>query len=188
MVDERFVAPHHHYHNFRALSQNLLSRVPIPECNIHPILTDVKSEKISAGRYQKDLKGFFHLPNGKFPRFDLMLLGIGQDGHAASLFPGSRALNEKRRLAVSVVKSNVKYKRITLTLPTLQKAANILFIVTGREKSGTVGDVFKKDSRLPAALVSQGKGNVFFLLDKTASARLQSKRFYKSFANSTIRR
>ena len=96
--DERHVPPDHRDSNYRMANEALLSKVPVPAGNIHRIRGESHDAREAAEEYEKALRQFFHLRNGEFPTFDLVLLGMGTDGHTASLFPGTEALYEQRRL------------------------------------------------------------------------------------------
>ena len=110
------------------------------------------------------------------PEFDLILLGVGEDGHTASLFPGSDALSEKRRLAVPVFHASTATWRITLTLPVLNNASCVLFLVSGRAKARAIamllGESEGEGDEYPASMVKPEKGNAFWLLDKEAASEL----------------
>ena len=173
MVDERFVPYQDESNNYRMINELLLRHVGIPAKNIHPILTTGETPRVSAEKYEEDLSRFFR--SGAC--FDLVLLGIGNDGHTASLFPGMPSLKEKKHLAIEVPPSgNIEAERITLTLPAINNAENIIFMAGGANKSGKIRDVIEKEkSRLPAAMVRPREGNLFFLLDKDSASLLTKK-------------
>lgn len=174
MVDERFVPYHDENNNYRMINEILMRHVDIPAKNIHPILTTIESPQASALKYEKELNSFFK----SRPGFDLLLLGIGDDGHTASLFPGSPSLKEKKHLSIAVPPSGtVISERITMTFPIINEAENIMFMATGSNKSGIIRNVIENEkSRLPAAMVRPRKGSLFFLLDETAASLLSKKR------------
>jgi 6-phosphogluconolactonase len=174
IVDERFVPFDHSDSNYRMINETLLSNINIPEQNIHPVPTGKGSSDESARSYEGDLLSFFNLSYGGIPIFDLVLLGLGDDGHTASLFPGASALTEKDHLAVSATPLDKSmHERITITFPVINNARNIYFMVTGSSKASVVLDVLgNQDSKLPAALVKPEKGDLCFLLDKSAGALL----------------
>ncbi|MBL7032497.1 MAG: 6-phosphogluconolactonase [Nitrospira sp.] len=174
MVDERFVPYHDENNNYRMINEILMRHVDIPAKNIHPILTTIESAQASALKYEKELNSFFK----SRPGFDLLLLGIGDDGHTASLFPGSPSLKEKKHLSIAVPPSGtVISERITMTFPIINEAENIMFMATGSNKSGIIRNVIENEkSRLPAAMVRPRKGSLFFLLDETAASLLSKKR------------
>jgi 6-phosphogluconolactonase len=159
------------------LRQTLLDKIGIPEENIHPIPTGKSTPSISAEAYEEDLKIFFKLRLGQFPEFDLILLGIGEDGHTASLFPASPVLNEWNRLAVAVMLDEIRHHRITLTLPVINHAKHAVFLVSGKNKAAVFEKVVnKKDPSLPASMVNPGKGTLLFLSDLEAGLQLSEKR------------
>ena len=174
LVDERFVSFEEMESNYRMISHTLLSRVNIPDNNIHPIPTDTVSPEYAAAKYEENLISFFKTENGIPPRFNLVILGIGNDGHTASLFPGTRAVSEAVRLSVAVTPPDISKKnRVSITLPVINNADHIIFLATGDEKAGVLRDVLERpDSVLPASQVKPIKGTVKFLIDEPASSLL----------------
>jgi 6-phosphogluconolactonase len=173
LVDERFVALTDSDSNYRMIRETLLDAVPIPSGNVHFVQTGLADPVEAAGRYGADLAGFFRLPKGIFPEFDLILLGLGEDGHTASLFPGSPTLNEKKRLVSAVILGGEMHNRITLTLPVLNNARNVFFCVTGKVKARVLRDVVeKRRASFPASLVSPERGRLLFLADAEAGGLL----------------
>jgi 6-phosphogluconolactonase len=168
-VDERCVPADDPRSNFGAAWRDLLARVPVPKANVHPV--DGKSPpEDGAANYELELVRSFHLRKNQFPVFDLVVLGMGKDGHTASLFPGSSALSEERRRVVAVHGGVPAVDRITLTRPVLNRARRILFLVTGREKSETVQAVLSgADNALPAATIRPVHGECLWLLDREAA-------------------
>jgi 6-phosphogluconolactonase len=139
--DERMVPPDHPESNYRMAYEALLSEVPIPAINVHRIVGEGNAEE-SARRYENELRTFFAGPSGSsWPKFDLIFLGMGADGHTASLFPGSDALQEKSRWVVATKSEQSAPERITLTLPVFNHAANVMFLVTGKEKAQRLSEV-----------------------------------------------
>src|SRR5262249_18388023 len=136
--DERMVAPNDRDSNFGMVREALLSRAPIPSANIHPIATVALSPTEGAAAYERILKGFYSAEtlDPARPLFVVTLLGLGEDGHTASLFPGSQCLEEKERWVVAEPKARQKpfVPRITLTLPTLDSSRLVLFLVAGEAK------------------------------------------------------
>lgn len=176
-VDERFVPFHYPDSNYGMLRNTLLNPVEIPPQNIHPILVEEATPQIAARKYEEELRKFFHLSPDQYPEFDLILLGIGEDGHTASLFPGHPALNDTSRLATAVLLDEIRHHRITLTLPVINNAKNIIFFVTGGNKAGVVEKVIrKKYPALPAAMVNPQNGELLFFLDVGAGAQLSSRK------------
>ncbi len=177
MVDERMVPPDSRDSNFGMINETLLGSAPIPLENIHPIRTD-GLPGICAERYASVLSGFFRLRKGEVPVFDLVLLGLGEDGHTASLLPGSAALKEQERLTAAV-HDEQRHDRVTLTYPVLNGARNVVFLVTGEKKAAVLERVVEKnDTALPASAVNPGNGTLFFMADPEA-ARSLSKGSYR---------
>lgn len=172
LTDERCVPADHPDRNYRMIGEKLLGRVPIPLKNLHPMPADLEPG-MAAECYEKEMKTFFGLKDGEFPRFDLVLLGLGEDGHTASLFPGDAALAETRRLAVAVVRPAPDHHRISLTLPVINGADVIVFLVAGAKKAAVLKAVLEgPPDGLPAVLVRPGKGWPMFLSDREAGALL----------------
>jgi len=170
LTDERFVPHDGPDSNFGMIKSSLLKNVGVPDANIHPIYFDNTAES-AADRYEEDIRNFFKLKRGRPPRFDLIILGMGEDGHTASLFPECKALSENRRLACRVASPAIKNERITLTFPAINNARIIIFLITGRSKAHITSELIEKEnSRLPAFLVNPGKGELFYLMDKEAAS------------------
>jgi 6-phosphogluconolactonase len=173
IVDERFVHVTDPANNFSMIRKTLLDLVPIPKENIHTVDTDLKNAGESAASYDLTLSRFFQTkPPETFPVFDLILLGIGKDGHTASLFPGTAALEENSRNAVMVKPVNAPYERISLTFPVLNAAKNVVFLATGKEKREVVARILSgKELDLPAARVRLTHGELLFILDQEAAKK-----------------
>jgi 6-phosphogluconolactonase len=175
LVDERFVSFDDKDSNYRMLKETLFEKIPIPQKNIHPIPTGKTSLETSASEYEEDLRRFFKVSKGQYPAFDLILLGIGGDGHTASLFPGSEALSERRHLTAAVVLDEVRHHRITLTLPVLNHAEHVIFFVRGENKAFVLKKIIGGDDpSLPASMVQPRSGNLLFVIDREASSRLSA--------------
>ena len=159
--------------NYRLIQKTLIRRVPIPEENIHPIFIGKGKPRDVAKNYEEHLKDFFSLERGELPEFDLMILGIGEDGHTASLFPGD-LIDPYDHFVTSVSLPHLKGKRISLTLSALNGTREVIFLVTGENKAAIFKTIIEDKSRLPAALVQPKNGNLFFLGDRQA-ARLLKK-------------
>jgi 6-phosphogluconolactonase len=176
LVDERFVPFQHPDSNYHMLKDILLDRVPIPGQNIHPVPAEEATAQIAARKYEEDLRTFFKLPPGAFPELDLISLGIGTDGHTASLFPGQPLSNEPSQLAVAVKPNGIPHQRITMTLPVINNAKNVLFLAGGEEKAEVLERMIQqRDAALPASMVRPRSGNLIFVLDLEASSRLISR-------------
>jgi 6-phosphogluconolactonase len=149
--DERYVPPDHPRSNYRMAWDSLLSRVPIPAGNIHPVRTTHVTAERTALDYERTLQSFYGPElNPARPLFDVNLLGLGEDGHLASLFPNSEALAEQARWAISVPGPGPE-TRITLTYPALESSAHSAFLVTGAAKSRVLALLRSGDPALPAS-------------------------------------
>jgi 6-phosphogluconolactonase len=172
--DERHVPPDHPDSNYRMAYDAMLSKVPIPSANIHRIKGEYPDAEQAAHEYEQTLRGFFRLPVGQYPRFDLVFLGLGPDAHTASLFPGTQALHEQQRLVVANWVGKFYAERITMTAPVLNNAACVVFLVSGEEKALPVKAVLEgryEPSQLPAQLIRPRHGRLVWLVDQ-AAARL----------------
>ena len=170
--DERAVPPTHRDSNYRMASEALISHVPIPAQNVHRMLGE-GDVVANASLYEDDSRNFFE--PSPWPRFDLVLLGMGEDGHTASLFPGTTALREREVWVTANWVPKINAYRITLTSPTINNAANILFLVTGASKSAPFVEVLRGPAdpeRLPAQLIQPINGTLLWLVDKAAAVRL----------------
>jgi 6-phosphogluconolactonase len=170
--DERFVPPEDPDSNYRMVRDSLLDRVPVPEGNVHRPETEHDNPEESARRYERALRTFF---DPEPPRFDWMLLGLGEDGHVASLFPGAEALEERRRLVVAVRDSPKPPRvRLTMTLPLINQSREIHFLVSGRGKHRILFDILRGSvNGLPARRVQPEEGSLHWWLDRRAAAREQ---------------
>jgi 6-phosphogluconolactonase len=171
--DERCVPPDHPDSNYRMAHQALLSRVPLAAANVHRIRGE-DDPAAAAAACEAELRAAAGAGPGAVPRLDLALLGMGPDGHVASLFPGSAALRERARLAVAVPRPSGR--GVTLTLPVLNAARAVLLLVAGAEKAERVREVLagEGDPELPARLV-RPSGELLWLLDEAAAARLPAE-------------
>ena len=169
--DERCVPPDHSESNFRMAQEALLSRIQIPPGNIHRMRGEGQPQA-AAAEYEKELQKFFGFNYGGLPRFDLILLGIGEDGHTASLFPGSDALNETEHLVVAPFVEKLNSYRLTLSLPVLNNAAHVWFLVAGSSKAGAVKQAFSSSSDLPAAKVQPVNGKLTWFITRDAAPRI----------------
>lgn len=171
--DERHVPPGHPDSNFRMASESLLSKVPIPEKNIHRVHAELDAEA-AVEEYDQQLRDFFHLTDHDWPRFDLVFLGIGEDGHTASLFPESKALAEVSRRVVANWVEKFKTFRITLTLPVLNHAAEVAFLVSGAGKAQILKEVLRPGTKkYPAQYVQPENGRLLWLVDQDAGSMLR---------------
>jgi 6-phosphogluconolactonase len=167
--DERFVPHDDRDSNYRMARDAFLSRVPVPEGNIHAIPTEGLSPEQAAAAYEAALKHFYGAETiaPDRPLFDVTLLGIGENGHTASLFPGQSALQETRRWVVAVVGAKSE-PRITLTYPVLDSSRDVAFLATGTEKRHVIARVQAGDRTLPAAVV-RPVGRLHWFMDRAAS-------------------
>jgi len=171
--DERHVPPDHPDSNFRMASESLLSKAPIPEKNVHRIHAELDAEA-AAAEYEQQLVNFFHLSNLEMPRFDLIFLGIGPDGHTASLFPGSNALTESSRRVMANWVEKFKTFRITFTFPVLNHAAEVVFLVSGADKAQILSEVLRPGiQNYPAQGVQPENGRLLWLVDQDAGSLLR---------------
>jgi 6-phosphogluconolactonase len=178
--DERCVPPYHPDSNFRLANDALLTHIPIPAANIHRVPTELNDCSKAAARYAHDLTAFFELQPGAFPHFDLVLLGVGDDGHTASLFPGMPSLEERHALAVATPPGRLppSVDRVTLTLPVLNAAHCAVFLVTGQGKASLIKHILAPESGgtheqlLPAQRVHPLQGKVLWIIDEAAGQLL----------------
>ena len=170
--DERPVPNDHPASNYRMAFETLLSKVPIPVTNVHP-MNGVGDPHANARDYESELRSFF--TGASWPRFDLVLLGMGEDGHTASLFPDSPALNEIHAWVVANCIESLGEFRLTLTAPAMNAAANAIFLVAGEKKAERLHEVLRGPSQpahLPAQLISLKEGSLSWMVDAAAAARL----------------
>jgi len=173
LVDERFVPPSHKESNYCLIQKHLLKAIDIQKGNIHPVQTEKVTLEMAAEIYEEEIRNFFGIEGERIPEFDLIMLGIGEDGHTASLFPGTPSLKEKRRLTIPVIAVKAPHKRISLTLPVLNKAKHIIFLVSGENKAHAVKEMLEsKNSKLPAALVKPENGSLLLVIDEAAASLL----------------
>jgi 6-phosphogluconolactonase len=173
--DERHVPPEDPQSNFRMARETLFDSAPVPAPNIHRVPAEETDAVVAAEKYERELKSFFNLKAGQWPRLDCVLLGIGADGHTASLFPATKALKEKRRLVVANWVPKFQRHRITMTVPILNQAAQVIFLVSGRQKAAILKEILEGDYRpdlLPAQLVRPVDGKLLWLVDEAAAGGL----------------
>jgi 6-phosphogluconolactonase len=178
--DERCVPPDHPDSNYRMARRELLARVQIPTDQVHRIKGELPPHE-AAATYRADLEAVLGVKwdrhtkmrtrLARHGRFDLVLLGLGRDGHTASLFPGTPAVEERRQGAVAVYVEKLDAWRVTLTLPIINEARQVVFLVSGAKKADTLARVHAGE-RLPAALVQPTEGTLAWLVDRDAAAAL----------------
>jgi len=172
--DERHVPPDHAESNFRMAKEAMFAKAPIDPKQVHRIKAEKRNAAEAAMEYEDDLRASFGLAADQLPGFDLVLLG-GPEGHTASLFPGTKVLQEQRRLVVSNWVGKLYTDRITLTPPVLNNAARVIFMVHGEEKAPALKAVLEgpyEPEQLPAQLLRPKLGKVLWLVDPSAASML----------------
>ena len=173
-VDERCVPPTDADSNYHMTDEALLSKVPLPPEHIFRMEGELDPEE-AASRYESTLRNTFKLEGAESPAFDLLLLGMGDDGHTASLFPHTPALHELGRLAVANHVVQKETWRITLTWPVINQAREVSFLIEGDAKAAVLAEVLTgpyDPDRLPSQLIRPSNGELRFFLDDAAAARL----------------
>ncbi len=173
-VDERCVPPTDPNSNYNMALGAMLARAPLQPAQIHRMEGELEPEE-GAARYESELRNSFRLEGAETPRFDLIQLGLGTNGHTASLFPRSAALHEFGRLAVANLTDAAQPWRLTLTAPVINQGADVFFLVSGADKAQVLKDVFlgpRNPEELPSQLIRPAGGILTLLLDKAAAAQL----------------
>jgi 6-phosphogluconolactonase len=173
--DERTVPPDSPQCNFRLANDVLLGQIPIPDENIHRMRGELPDPHQAAAEYEREIRSVFGLAPGVMPRFDLILLGVGSDGHTASLFPNTDALDEHERLVVANAVPQLQTARLTLTVPVLNAAHALLLLVAGEDKSQAVYQAIEgtwNPRDTPSQLLRDAEGRVEWLLDRAAATAL----------------
>jgi 6-phosphogluconolactonase len=176
-VDERHVPQDHPDSNYRMAQEFLLSKVPIPKENIFPMTKGAQPVDQAASTYENKLLKFFGTDT-QIPKFDLVLLGMGEDGHTASLFPGTQVLNETEKWVVGYHVDNARKERVTLTFPVLNAARMVMALVEGDKKADRVKEVLegpKEPPKYPIQYIRPVEGQFDFLLDAAAAKKLSRK-------------
>ena len=170
--DERHVPPDNPDSNFKMANETLLSKINARPKNIFRIQAELDAD-VAAKNYEQQLIQFFQLKSGQFPRFDLIMLGLGPDGHTASLFPGSKGLAEKQRLVIANWVEKFNTSRITFTYPVLNQTACAMFLVAGADKADAArGAIVDKKQGPPAGSVDPTDGTLLWFLDQAAATKL----------------
>jgi 6-phosphogluconolactonase len=172
--DERPVPPDDPESNYRMARETLLERAPISEAHVHRMMGEDPDLARAASSYASELRRHFGLAPGEFPRFDLALLGLGPDGHTASLFPGTRAL-ASNDLAASNWVGKLDAVRLTLSAPVFNRSAHVVFLVSGPDKAPALKSVLRgnfEPQQLPAQLIRPDPGRLLWLVDRAAAALL----------------
>jgi len=172
--DERCVPPDHPDSNYRMTRNALVDRVPIPAENVHRIRGEDEPDQAAEG-YERVLREFFGSEDRPARSFDLVLLGMGPDGHTASIFPGTAAEAESRRWAMAVhVEKPREMWRVTLTTVVLNAAADVTFLVAGTDKAARLREVLQEGARVPAQLVKPESGALHWMVDAAAGSALRA--------------
>ena len=173
--DERTVPPDHAESNYRMVSEAMFKHVAVSESQIHRIHGEVDDPKRAAEEYEKEIRHHFNVSPPGVPQFDLILLGMGPDGHTASLFPGTKALNEEKRLVVSNWVPKFNTNRITFTVPLINLAANVFFLVCGEDKAATLKAVLEGpyDPEVFPSQFIKPEGDLIWFVDQAAGKLLE---------------
>jgi 6-phosphogluconolactonase len=174
--DDRHVAPDDPESNFRMARETLFDHVPVHEAQLHRIHTEMPDAAAAAALYEEELRQDFALRGEALPRFDLLFLGMGADGHTASLFPHTAALAVRDRLVVANEVPQLGTTRITLTVPVLNHAATVVFLVAGEDKAEALAAVLegpRQPEQRPAQLIAPSQGELYWLVDRAAASRLR---------------
>jgi 6-phosphogluconolactonase len=174
--DERCVPPDHPDSNFRMAAQALFTSIGIPPVQIHRMHGEERDPAAAAREYEAQLRTLAHCTPPTIPQLDIVLLGLGNDGHTASLFPETEALRDRHHLVAVGRAPNGVARRLTLTLAVINRANVVLFLVAGAGKAEMVRRILKgntqADRHLPAALVKPEQGRLIWLLDESAAAHV----------------
>lgn len=173
--DERHVPPDDPDSNYRMANERLLSPLSLPDSNIHRVYAEEPDAAQAASEYEAQLRQFFKLTGPELPRFDLIMLGMGPDGHTASLFPGTPLVHERERLVAAPWVAKFNTFRITFTPPVINNARHILFFVTGEEKAQTLKSVLEGEfqpEQFPSQIVRPTDGTLLWMVDEAAEKLL----------------
>lgn len=173
-VDERCVGPEDADSNYRMTREALLSKVPLPAERIHRIEGELEPEE-AAARYEAAIRNGFRLEGAETPTFDLVLLGMGDDGHTASLFPHTEALNDMTHIAVANHVPQKDTWRVTLTWPVINQGRKVAFLIEGAAKTQVLHEVFEgpyQPETYPSQIIRPASGELTLLLDAAAAAKL----------------
>jgi 6-phosphogluconolactonase len=174
--DERLAAPDAEESNFRMANDALFSAGGVPAQNIHRFLTEQGDARLAAEKMENEMRVFFGLAENELPHFDLILLGMGADGHTASLFPATAALKETKRLVTENYVEKLQTFRLTFTASMINQARHIIFLIAGEDKAEALREVLKGEyepEKYPAQLVQPDGGKLLFLIDEKAAFRLE---------------
>jgi len=173
--DERHVPPADAESNYRMVKEALFAKIAIPAQNVFRVIAENPDAAAAAAAYETQLRKFFELKPGEFPRFDLILLGMGPDGHTASLFPDSEGLKENAKLVIANWVEKFKTHRISFTFPVLNNAGEVIFLASGPDKAAMVREVLegKPAPPLPSQQVQPANGRLLWMLDESAASKLE---------------
>ena len=175
--DERHVPPDDEDSNYRMTKEHLFSKIPIPPENIHRIEAESSNAESAAAKYERELKQHFNLSETEIPRFDLVFLGMGDDGHTASLFPGTDVVHESKYLVAAPWVEKFDSRRITFTPRVINNSDRIIFLVKGEEKADALVEVIegeKNPDLYPAQIINPNHGSVLWLCDRASCSKLSS--------------
>lgn len=173
--DERNVPPDSPESNYRMARETLLDHVPIRSDHVYPVPTTLSDPAATAAAYERLIREHFALANAELPRFDLIFLGMGPDGHTASLFPHTAALRAQERIVVANSVPQLNTVRFTLTAPAINAAAAVVFVVAGADKATALAAVREgppDPDTYPSQLIAPARGTLTWLVDRAAAARL----------------
>lgn len=174
--DERFVPPDDPESNYRMARETLLQLAPVTTDQVHRVPTERGDPAMVAELYEADIRRDMNVLPGQLPRFDLILLGMGPDGHCASLFPHTAALNERDKLVTANYVPKLNANRITFTVPVINNAADVIFLVAGADKADALAAVLEGASdpdTYPSQLIAPEQGTLHWLVDRAAAAKLR---------------
>lgn len=166
-ADERHVPPEHWESNYRMVNEAMLKHVPVSGDNVHRVMSENPNASKAAEDYEHTIREF--VPGSEL---DLIMLGLGTDGHTASIFPDSEVLDETKRLVAAPWVEKLTSYRITMTLPLINNAASVVFLVSGSEKAEIVSEVLKDSKRYPAQEVRPTSRELVWLLDREAASKI----------------
>ena len=173
--DERHVPPDHPDSNFRMATEAMLSKAPLKPEQVHRIKGEYPDAEKAALEYQQELRSYFRLGDGQWPHFDLFLLGMGNEGHTLSLFPGTKALHDNGRLVMRNWIGKLFTERVTMTAPVASNAALVIFMVTGADKALALKAVLEgpyEPEQLPSQSIAPTNAKLLWLVDPAASSML----------------
>lgn len=176
--DERFVPPDDPESNYRMALETLLSRASVTTDQVHRVPTERGDPAMVADLYEADIRREMNVLPGQLPRFDLILLGMGPDGHCASLFPHTAALHVRDRLVTANFVPKLNANRITFTVPVINNAAHVVFLVAGADKADALAAVLegpRDPETYPSQLIAPGNGILHVLVDRAAAAKLRQQ-------------